>query len=80
MSDFVIAQIRTWTPILVGAFLTWLASYGLDLFTVTEEMIILVTALFSGVYYLIVRLLAEWKPAFGVLLGVNKAPEYAEPS
>ena len=45
-------------------------------YAVESELTLVITAALAGLYYLIVRLLAEWKPFFGNLLGVNKAPEY----
>ena len=80
MSDFIISQIRTYVPMLAGMVIAWLAAQGiLDEETSKAALInmtALLTALFSGLYYFIVRLLAEWKPFFGYFLGVNKAPEY----
>ena len=80
MSDFVIAQIRTYVPMLVGLIVSWLLVQGILDEETSKTLIInmtaLFTSLFSGLYYFIVRLLAEKWPAFGILLGVNKAPVY----
>lgn len=76
MSDFVIAQIRTYVPMAVGAFLAWLLEFGLDLYSVEAEFTIVITAVLGAIYYFIVRFLAEKWPAVGIFLGVNKAPEY----
>ena len=80
MSDFVIAQIRTYVPMLVGMIVAWLLVQGIldaeTSKTVIINMTALLTSLFSGLYYFIVRLLAEKWPFLGVLLGVNKAPAY----
>ena len=80
MSDFVIAQIRTYVPMAVGFLVTWLITANiLDPETsvaVQTGLVSALTALLSGLYYFIVRLLAEKWPSVGVLLGVNKAPEY----
>jgi formate hydrogenlyase subunit 3/multisubunit Na+/H+ antiporter MnhD subunit len=80
MSDFVIGQIRTYVPIIAGVVASWLLAQGiLDEETAKATVInltALLTGVFSGLYYFLVRLLAEWKPQFGWLLGVNKAPEY----
>ena len=82
MSDFLIGLIRTWVPIGVGLVVAWLTAQGiLDEETSKTALINLsatLTAVLSGGYYLLVRLLAEWKPGFGILLGVNKAPAYTE--
>jgi hypothetical protein len=80
MSDFVIAQIRTYVPMLAGFLITWLiAANVLDPDTavgVQAGLVSFATAVLSGLYYFIVRLLAEKWPQVGILLGVNKAPDY----
>jgi len=80
MSDFLIAQIRTYTPIFAGVVVSWLVTQGILDEETSKAVLINVTAaltgIFGGLYYFIVRVLAEWKPGFGVLLGYNKAPEY----
>lgn len=82
MSDFIIAQIRTYTPMLVGFVVSWLVSVSLiDPATSAEAaagLTAFFTALFGGVYYFLVRWLAEKWPSIGILLGYNKAPEYNE--
>lgn len=80
MSDFLIAQIRTWVPALAGAVIAFLVSLGvLDEEASQEALVALTTfgtAIFTGLYYLAVRALAERWPWFGNLLGVNVAPTY----
>ena len=80
MSDFIISLIRTWVPIGVGLVVAWLTAQGiLDEETSKAAVINLsatLTAIFSGAYYLGVRLLAKWQPGFEWLLGAPKAPEY----
>jgi len=80
MSDFIVSQIRTYVPMLAGMVIAWLAAQGIldeeTSKTALINMTALLTALFSGLYYFLVRVLASWKPVFGYLLGVNKAPEY----
>jgi len=78
MSDFVISQIRTYVPMIVGAFLAWLLQFGFDLYEVEGQITVVIVAALSAAYYFIVRFLAEKWPGIGVLLGVNKAPEYSE--
>lgn len=81
MSDFVISQIRTYVPIVVGAIIAWFVAQGI----LTEEsaaeaqnaLVIALTALIQGAYYLAVRLLANRWPSVGNLLGVNIKPTYA---
>ena len=76
MSNFLIAQIRTYVPMAVGAALTWLLNYGLDITSVEGEAVMVMTAALSAIYYFLVRWGAEKWPQLGILLGVNKAPEY----
>lgn len=76
MSDFVIAQIRTYVPMAVGAFLAWVAVYGFNLVEIESELVTVLTFVLSAIYYFLVRWAAEKWPSVGVLLGVNKAPEY----
>jgi len=79
MSDFVIGQIRTWVPIGVGVFLAWLVSLGIQLDASVEAGLIpALTGLLGGLYYLLITTLAKKWPGVGILLGVNKAPEYSE--
>ena len=76
MSDFIIAQIRTYVPMAVGAALAWLLQFGLDLYEVEAQATVLIVAVLSALYYFAVRLLAEKWPSVGILLGYNKAPVY----
>lgn len=82
MSDFVIAQIRTYVPIAVGFVLSLLVARGvIDEGTSAEATAAIasgLTAVLSGAYYFAVRALAERWPFFGSLLGVNIAPKYGE--
>lgn len=80
MSDYIIGHIRTFTPILVGSFLSWLGRKLniADLAEANADLIITVTGLMVAVYYALVRLLAEKWGWIGVFLGYNKAPAYVE--
>jgi hypothetical protein len=78
MNDFVIAQIRTWVPVAIGAALTYLAA---KLGVVIDEDIsgqvaAVAVTIVTGVYYLLVSALARKWSAFGWLLGYAKAPTY----
>ena len=81
-SDWVISQIRTYVPMIVGAVISWLVVQGIVDEQTGQNLLVAwtsaLTAAFGALYYFLVRLLAEWKPWFGVLLGVNKAPAYNE--
>lgn len=78
MSDFVIAQIRTYVPMAVGSFVVWLANWGFDVVEIEATLVPAVVALVSAAYYLAVRLLSGWKPSLGILLGVNTQPSYED--
>jgi len=83
MSDFVIAQIRTYVPMAVGFVLSYLVTKGiLDADTSQSAGVAIssgLTALLGAVYYFVVRFAAEKFPWVGVFLGYNKAPAYNKP-
>lgn len=80
MNSFVISQIRTYVPILVGALVAWLITVGVELDSDTQAgIIVALTGLLQGLYYFIVRLLEKKWPKIGVLLGVASKPVYTEP-
>ena len=77
MNDYLVGHIRTYTPVLVGLLLTLLGdALGVDIDSTEAAMT--ATAAVAAVYYTVVRALAEKWPTFGILLGVNKAPEYGQ--
>ena len=77
MSDFVTSQIRTYTPIIAGALVSWLATKGMELDAETQAgLIVALTGTAQAAYYFIVRLLERRWPKVGVLLGSAKKPEY----
>ena len=67
MSDFVTSQIRTYSPIAVGALASWLATKGMELDAETQAgLIIALTGVAQAYYYFIVRLLERKWPKVGV--------------
>ncbi len=78
MSDFVISQIRTFTPIIVGALISFLATVGLQLDTDTQaSLVIALTGVLQALYYFIARLLEKKFPKLGgILLGSSATPTY----
>ena len=71
INALVTAIIRTVVPMIVG----WLVvAFGVD----PESSEAFLTMLLGAVYYTGVRILAEFVPQAGWLLGVNKAPKYEE--
>lgn len=79
MSDLVIGFIRTYVPIAVGSAVSFLVTLGVEVDgSVQAAAVTALTGVLIALYYGAVRLLAEWRPGFGILLGVNIAPTYSE--
>lgn len=81
MSDYIISLVRTWVPILVGTFLTWLGmTTGIVLpENMPAELAATATAVVTGVYYALARLLESRWPWLGWLLGSPRTPVYEPP-
>lgn len=81
MNNFITSQIRTYTPMVVGALLAWLTSLG---FTLDDgfatALAVVLTTLFSGLYYFVARLLEREWPQLGWLLGSPQQPVYKTPT
>lgn len=79
MSDVITSLIRTYTPILVGSVISWLATRGLNIDESTSAAAVTaLTGALIAVYYTVVRLLERKFPQVGILLGSAKKPEYTE--
>lgn len=79
MSDLFTSMVRTIVPIIVGSIASFLATKGIDLDAGTlAGLSAFLAGLFSAVYYLIVRVVEQRFPQWGVLLGSKKTPEYTE--
>ncbi len=77
MNDLAISTIRTAVPTFVAAFAAILAGWGLPLDDVAlQGFQAFVLAFTTGVYYLVVRLLAQKYPKLEWLLGSPKTPTY----
>lgn len=77
-SDLVPSLIRTWTPIGVGAVVSWAATQGLSVSDSTKTgLVALLTAVISGAYYALVRVAEQKWPQLGWLLGSPSQPSYA---
>jgi hypothetical protein len=81
MNDFVTSLIRTWVPIGIGAFITWLATnYNIVVpDDASSSLVVGVAALVTALYYALARALEKAYPWLGRLLvglGVGKAPQY----
>lgn len=82
MQDYLLSLIRTWVPIVVGAFIAWLASLGVDAgATANTGLVIGLTGLLIAAYYALVRAIEPKLPAFlrVLLIGAPRAPVYAAP-
>lgn len=79
MNNFIISQIRTFVPIIVGALISWLLTVGIAIDSDTQAgLIVALTGVIQALYYFIVRLLEKKWPQVGVLLGIASKPVYTE--
>ena len=77
MNDLVTATIRTVVPAFVGTFVLLLTNWGIELDEASQAgLIAFLISLATGVYYLVVRLVAKKYPQVEWLLGIGKKPEY----
>lgn len=74
ISDYLVSLIRTFVPAVVGYLLSVLAGFGVDVDNAALEVVI--SGLFIGGYYALVRVLENLHPWFGVLLGWVATPTY----
>ena len=74
LGDMITSWIRTIIPALVGLIIVQLANLGVDIDS--GALTVVIDGAVIGLYYVAVRFLENWKPFFGVLLGVPKAPTY----
>lgn len=78
MNDFITSLIRTNVPIIVGAFIAWLVSLGVEVPEGAETPLIVgLTAVIIALYYSLVRWAESKWPAFGYLLGTKREPVYS---
>lgn len=80
MQDRITSYIRTISPIIVGALIAWLAKKNITVDEAFEgQLVIALTALIQGAYYVVARLIGKKYPQVeGVLLGSAKQPVYKE--
>ena len=79
MNSFIISQIRTFVPIIVGALVAWLLTMGIELDADTQAgLVVALTGGLQALYYFVVRLLEKKWPKVGVLLGVASKPVYTQ--
>lgn len=78
MNSYITSLIRTWTPIIVGSLISWLATRGLSIDkNASDAAVTFLTALIIALYYVVVRLFEKYvSPKFGWLLGMASAPNY----
>lgn len=77
MNDLVVSLIRTYVPMVVGAVVAWLVTQGINVDqSAVEGVVAFLTAVFSGLYYVVVRLLEQRWPKLGWLLGQAKELKY----
>ena len=76
MNPFAASLIRTVVPIAVGAVLSWLALISLHVDAEgAAGLSAFLTALLTGSYYALVRLVETKVPQVGWLLGLAKSPD-----
>lgn len=76
MNPFVASLIRTIVPVVAGAVISWLALVNLNIDTEGQTALAsLLTALLTGGYYIVVRLIETKVPQVGWLLGLAKTPD-----
>ena len=81
MNSFVTSLIRTWVPIVVGALASYLLTLEVELDAEAQAgLVVGLTAVLQGAYYLIVRVLESRYPKLGVLLGSEAKPKYVDQS
>jgi hypothetical protein len=67
--------IRTYVPAVIGAALAWLATLGLNVNNDTRTLVVTaLTAVLTGAYYTLARLLERKYPALSLLLGSPVQP------
>ena len=76
MSVLIASIIRTIVPALVGSVTGWLVQLGLEVDPEFRGALSTVLSVaFTGLYYIIVRVIEQKVPALGVLLGYAKSPD-----
>jgi ABC-type transport system involved in cytochrome c biogenesis permease component len=81
MSQYIVSVIRTWVPIIVGSFIGWLLSLGVEVGEDAQAALTLALgALATALYYAFVRWLETKFPSAGILLGYIRQPVYVDPT
>jgi hypothetical protein len=77
--DYITAQIRTYVPVGVGAFITWLVSLGINVGSEAQVgLVTFGTALITALYFTAASAIQRKWPAAGLfLLGSKKSPTYS---
>ena len=79
MNSLLTSITRTYVPIIAGAIISFLTTRGITLDgEAAASLVIFLTAVIQGVYYLIGRLLERRFPRASFLLGSSKKPIYKE--
>jgi len=75
ISTLVPSLIRTYVPILVGGFIAWLVTRGVELDPTAEQgLTVAFTGILIAAYYTLIRLLEKKFPWVSVLLGSKQIP------
>ena len=73
-ADLLTSLRRTLVPIVVGFLLSQAARAGFSI--PAEQLTGVIEALVTGSYYAVVRIVEQYWPAAGVLLGASRQPRY----
>lgn len=75
LSTLIPSLIRTYVPIIVGGFISWLLTLGVTLDKDAESgLIVALTGILIAAYYTLIRLLEKKWPGISVLLGSKQIP------
>ena len=75
IATLVPSLIRTYVPIVVGAFIAWLVTLGVEIDdSIQAGLVTALTGILIAAYYTVIRLLEKRWPKLSVLLGSSQIP------
>lgn len=77
MNDVVTSIVRTLAVLAAGSLITWGVRQGVPVdASVQQPLTELLVAVFGAAYYVVARILENWHPSFGWMLGAPRQPTY----
>lgn len=76
LNDYIVANLRTIVPVVIGTILAWLAEKGISFEVSTNVMTIITATVISAYYALFAALERFVSRRFGWFLGLAKPPTY----